>query len=138
MKTRVISVLAIMAAFVLIAASQPPGGGRKGDKGDKGEKGEKGEKGDRKGPPRWELGKVLPPFVRDQLELTEEQQKQIATLEKDVKDRLLKILTTDQKDMLEKMRNQGPPRPGGPGPDGEFKKGKGKGGPPPGRIPDGD
>jgi hypothetical protein len=66
--------------------------------------------GDR-GPLRFELGRVLPPFVAEQLELTADQKKEIAELEKEVKAKLDKILTADQKKKLETL---GPPR-GGPG-----------------------
>jgi hypothetical protein len=62
-------------------------------------------------PPRFEPGMVLPPFVRDDLKLTKDQQKQLADLEKDVRERLLKILTPEQRRLLE---NHHPPGPGGP------------------------
>jgi Spy/CpxP family protein refolding chaperone len=67
---------------------------------------------------------LIPPFVRDNLNLTEEQQKQIADLEKETTDKLIKILTPDQQKQLKEARP--PRRPGGPdgGP-------PGKGGPPP-------
>ncbi len=52
-------------------------------------------------PPRYELGQVFPPDVRDRLQLTKEQQKQIADLEKEVKERLVKILTAEQRKQAE-------------------------------------
>lgn len=48
-------------------------------------------------PPRYELGQVFPPNVRERLKLTKEQEKQIAELEKEVKERLEKILSAEQK-----------------------------------------
>ena len=70
----------------------------------------------KKGPPTLGLGKVLPPFVRDEIELTPEQEKQIADLERDVKQRLSKILTDEQKKKIESLRPKGPP-------DGNDRKG---------------
>jgi hypothetical protein len=74
----------------------------------------------------------LPPFARDQLDLSEEQEKAIRALEKDVKERLAKILTSSQ---IKKLENLRPPRPDGPpgkGPRrGQRPGGPGeKGGPP--------
>lgn len=107
MKRFICGLLAFAAAAFIVASSeavsQPPDGGR-GKKGGK----EKGR------PPRFELGRVLPPFARDELNLTEDQQKQLADLEKEVKAKLEKILTAEQKKQLEQMRPPGPP-PGGPG-----------------------
>ncbi len=80
----------------------PPGPGGPGDPG-------------HFGPPR--PGQILPPFMADALKLTDDQQKQLDALQKDVDARLDKILTEDQKKQMKEMR---PPRgPGGPGgPDG--------------------
>ena len=75
-------------------------------------------------PPRFELGKVLPPFIREDLDLTAEQEKQIAALEREVKEKLSKILTPEQ---VRKIRSARPPRKDGPPPkEGRF----GKDGPP--------
>lgn len=72
------------------------------------------------GPPR--PGEVLPSFLRDRLEVTPEQSKQLEALQKDVDTRLAQILTAEQKQQLEEMRNRGPggfgPPPGGFGPGG--------------------
>lgn len=57
-----------------------------------------------RGPPRFELGKVLPPFARQAVTLTDEQKKQIAELEKEVKAKLEKILTAEQIKALESTR----------------------------------
>src|SRR5690349_17410286 len=111
------------AALLVVstAASQPPGG-------------EKGKKGDKKGPPRYELGKVLPPFARDRLDLTAEQKKQVDELEAMVKERLEKILTAEQKKTLDALRppmgKDGPPGKGGKGDKGPPDKGR-PGGPVP-------
>jgi hypothetical protein len=118
--------IAAAAVFALSAESQPPEGGRDKDRGPP-----RGQRGERGGPFRFELGRVLPPFMKDELKLTPDQEKQIADLEKDVKERLTKILTADQRKQLENMR---PPRggfggPGGPGgdrggPGGERRPGR--------------
>jgi Spy/CpxP family protein refolding chaperone len=55
---------------------------------------------------------LIPRFAETRLNLTDDQRKQIADLEKDVKDKLGKILTADQMKTLEEAR---PPRRGGPG-----------------------
>jgi hypothetical protein len=107
-----------LVVWVAVASSQPPGK-------DKGPGRRGGPPG---GPPRFELGRVLPPFAREELNLTKDQEEEIAKLEKEVKERLEKILTADQKKRLENLRPRGPggPPPGGPdGPprDPEKKKG---------------
>lgn len=48
------------------------------------------------GPPAFELGRVLPPGLRQQLNLTAEQRERIETLEAETKGRLEKILTVEQ------------------------------------------
>ena len=74
----------------------------------------------RKGPPPpFEPGKVLPPRLRDELELTREQQQQLAKLEIEVKERFLYILTDEQKKKLKELEQRGPrglrqPPEGGP------------------------
>ena len=81
----------LVFALGVYAPAQPPEGkGRKGDK-------EKGPKG-------FQLGKVLPPFVVDELELTEVQQTKIAALEREVKAKLEKILTAKQKRLIQNAR----------------------------------
>jgi hypothetical protein len=57
---------------------------------------------------------LLPPHVRNELNLTKDQEKQLADLEKEFTARLQKILTTEQKKKFEEMRRRGGP-PGGPG-----------------------
>ncbi len=71
----------------------------------------------RRPPPRFELGRVLPPHLKDELNLSAEQQKQLDKIEKEVKERVLKLLTPAQKKKLEEAIRRGPPRPprdGGP------------------------
>ena len=71
---------------------------------------------------RPEPGSVIPPFVRDQLKLTDDQKKKIADLETDVKGKLKKILTDDQMKTFEDAMHRGPPgmdgNRGGPPPEG--------------------
>jgi hypothetical protein len=111
--TRLLFGLGAFAATALLvvstASSQPP------------EK--KGPPGGKKGPPPYELGMLIPPFARQQLDLSPEQEKQVAELEAMVKQRLEKILTADQKQALEGLRPPG----GKGGPPGKGKD-KGKGG----------
>ena len=98
----------LVFALGAYASAQPPEGkGRKGDK-------EKGPKG-------FQLGKVLPPFVVDELELTEEQQAKIAALEREVRAKLEKILTAKQKRLIQNAR---PPRKGKDDDKGGEKKDK--------------
>ena len=95
----------------------------------------------KKGPPPYELGKVLPPFVREELDLTEEQEKQLADLEKEVRDRLKKILTEEQLQRIKQLAPKGPKGPpdGGPdkkkGPPDDSDKGQKKGGKDPNKLP---
>jgi Spy/CpxP family protein refolding chaperone len=59
---------------------------------------------------------VLPPRAQQQLNLTADQQKQVAALEAEVKAKIEKILTPEQLEQLKQMRPpQGPGGPGGPG-----------------------
>jgi Spy/CpxP family protein refolding chaperone len=70
---------------------------------------------------------IIPPFVMQKLDLTDDQKEQIAALEKETKAKLQKILTADQMKTLESAR---PPHPGGPGgPGGGPDDGPGPGGP---------
>lgn len=127
--------LLIGSGCMWLCAAQPPGGGGPpggGPPGDDARGGRRG-RGPEGGPPRrWELGTVLPPHARRSLKLTAEQEVQIKTIEADVKSKLDRILTAEQKKTLAEA---GPPsgmRGGGPG---------GLGGPPddgPGGPPSGD
>jgi hypothetical protein len=102
-----------MTMLTITASSQPPEG-----------KNKKEGMGDKKGP-RFELGMVLPPFVRESLDLTPAQQAEIAKLEKDVKAKLRKILTPEQLKAAESARPKGPP--------GGINGGEDKKGPPGGK-----
>ena len=63
---------------------------------------------------------LLPPRAMEHLNLTEDQQKQIAALEAEVKAKLEKILTPEQLQQLKQMRPPGRPGgTGGGGPDGQ-------------------
>jgi hypothetical protein len=66
------------------------------------------------GPPR--PGQILPPFLQEQLKLTDKQKKQVEELQKEVDARLAKILTDEQKKQLKELRERfgrgGPPRDG--------------------------
>ena len=78
----------------------PPGGGPGGPRGRRGFG----------GPPQ--PGQVLSPMFQQMLNLTDEQKKQVADLQKDVDARLAKILTSEQMDQIKQMRNRGPRGPG--------------------------
>lgn len=65
------------------------------------------------GPPQ--PGQVLPPFLQDELQLTEAQRRDLQDLQKDVDARLGKILTSDQQQQLRQMQSRGPGGPSGPG-----------------------
>ncbi len=111
MKRSLVAVLSFsvtFAALALTATSQPPPGGEKKGGVGKGPGGGGAEKG---GPPRYEIGQIFPPFVKDGLDLTEKQRNQIDELEKDLKAKLDKILTAEQKKKIGEIR---PPMPGGP------------------------
>ncbi len=118
-----------LAVFVATSEAQPP------EPGDRESSGNGGPAGP---PPRFQLGQVLSPSVRNQLELTREQEQQLANLEREVKDSLTKILTPEQQKQLTNLRSvraPGPPpngisnwRPlGGPGesPDGPPSESQG-------------
>ena len=121
-----IATLGLICFMGLSVWSQPQDG--KGGPGkDGGKDFKKGPGGDKKGPPMgFELGKVLPPHIADTLELSEEQLKQIAALEKDVKAKLIKILTAGQVKKAEASKGLGK-MDGKDGKDGKGKDGKDKG-----------
>jgi hypothetical protein len=112
---------AMLAVGVLAVSFMPGLSQPQGDK-------DKGTKKDKKGPPPFELGRVLPPFFRESLELTKDQEKAISDLEKDVRAKMLKILTPEQVDRLKELKGpkDGPPKDGPP-------KGKGQPAPPVGQ-----
>jgi hypothetical protein len=82
-------------------------------------------------PGRFELGQVLPPPLIDELNLTADQERELDAIKKDLKARLEKLLTAEQKRTVESFRPRGPRGPGGPGgPPGFGGPGPGPGGPP--------
>ena len=119
-----IATLGLICFMGLSVWSQPQDG--KGGPGkDGGKDFKKGPGGDKKGPPMgFELGKVLPPHIADTLELSEDQLKQIADLEKEVKAKLTKILTAGQVKKAESSKGLGKMD----GKEGKGKDGKGKDG----------
>jgi Spy/CpxP family protein refolding chaperone len=82
-------------------------------------------------------------MLQDRLNLTPEQRDKVKALQADVDRQLASILTDEQKQQIQEMRNRGPARgPGGPGegPGGPGGPGRGRQGgpgdeppPPPGR-----
>ena len=119
-----IATLGLICFMGLSVWSQPQDG--KGGPGkDAGKDFKKGPGGDKKGPPMgFEIGKVLPPHIADILELSEDQLKQIADLEKEVKAKLTKILTAGQVKKAESSKGLGKMD----GKEGKGKDGKGKDG----------
>lgn len=94
---------------------------------------DKGRGPDKKGPPPkgFELGKVLPPHVADELDLSDEQQKQLRELEKETRKKLEKILTAKQIEKVKELGKRPPPRDKGkdgdePPPDKGKVKDKGR------------
>ncbi len=85
------------------------------------------------GPARPAIGRVLPPFVREELSLSDRQQKQIADIASSVKSKLESILTPRQ---LRQLRERIATGPGGPGFGGPG--GRGRAEPPGAGAPDDD
>lgn len=72
-------------------------------------------------------GELFPPFAQQMLRMTDEQKKSLEKVQKDVDDRLAKLLTPEQNKQLQEMRERGP---GGFGPPGFGPGGPGGFGPP--------
>ena len=110
-------------------------GGPGGGPGGFGGPGGPGRPGGFGGPPQ--PGQILPGMLRQRLELTPEQEKQLDALQKEVDAKLAKILSDEQKQELKRMGERGPggfgPPPGGfgPPPGGPPPGEDGPGGPPP-------
>ncbi len=68
------------------------------------------------GPPP-KPGTILPPFLEESLNLSEQQREQLAALQKVVDDKLAEILTADQREQLEHPPQHGLQGPGFGGPD---------------------
>jgi len=103
---------------------QGGGPGGPGGRGGFGPGGPGGPGGMMGGPPP--IGQVLPQQIQTMLKLTNAQKKKLETLQKHVNNKLEEILTEEQRQQLEDMKNRGPGGPGGFGGPG------GPGGPPPG------
>jgi hypothetical protein len=127
--------------LMALAAKLDAEGGDEPERGGPGDRGPGGPGRDgpggrgpgRFGPPPPRPGVILGPPAVERLNLTAEQRKQLAALQKEVDAKLAKILTEEQKKELEKMR-EGPPPPrrGGPGGRGPRPGGRRPGdGPPP-------
>ncbi len=80
------------------------------------------------GPPH--SGELMPSFIQDELELTEEQRSRLAELQKAVDKKIQGILTKEQRARYKEMQMRGPGGPGG-GPGGPGGGGRGPGGPAP-------
>jgi hypothetical protein len=61
------------------------------------------------GPPR--VGELMPSFLQERLNLTPEQRKELQGLQKEVDDKLDKVLTDAQKKQLKEVREAGPRGP---------------------------
>jgi len=120
------------AELEAIAKDEAPRGGGRGPGG-----GGRGPGGPG-GPP--EPGMILPPFIVDELKLTEDQKKKLDELQKETTEKLNKLLTDAQKKQLKEFAERGPggegpgggrgPGGGGRGPGGEGPGGgRGPGGP---------
>ena len=107
-----LGVAGVIMVVISTTHAQPGPGERKDEKKDFGPKG-KGP------PPKFELGRVLPPFLREELNLTEEQSRQIQDLEQSVKQKLESILTREQLQRVSEFRPKGPKGPKGPPEGGE-------------------
>ena len=71
---------------------------------------------------RPEPGKIFNTFVITQLKLTDEQKKQLDSMQKDVDEKIDKLLTDDQKKILKDLSNRRPMRPGMKDKDKDDKK----------------
>lgn len=106
------------------------GGFGKGGFEGKGGFGKGGRGGFGQGGPRFQPGQVLPPFLMERLELNDEQKKELEDLQKDIRRKLDKILTDEQRDTLKEMAERPPfGGPGGPGGFGGPGGPGGRGGP---------
>ena len=115
MKTAAIAIALALAVSTLNVLAQDAGGPPPAGEGSG--KGGHGRAPGQSGP------HLLPPGAHEKLKLTEDQQKQIADLEAEVKAKLEKILTPEQLQQLKQMhpphhqgaRDNGGPGAGGPG-----------------------
>ena len=104
--------------------AETPAGSNRGDRGGPGARGGPDDRNERNGPPGGrqggppQPGQILPPMLQERLNLTAEQKKQVADLQKEVDEKLAKILTEEQMSQMKTaMRERGPGnRPPGPPP----------------------
>ena len=75
-------------------------------------------------------GELMPPPVQMMLQLTDEQKKQLADIQKEVDQKLEKLLTEEQRKSLKEMKDRGPGGMGPGGPGGGFGPPGGGFGPP--------
>ncbi len=94
---RILSILFLGSLAVGVSLAQPPG------------------RGGARVPAPYELGRLFPPQLRERLQLTQEQEKELAELEKQVKAKLEAILTEEQKKTL---KESAAPMGSGPAPKG--------------------
>jgi hypothetical protein len=131
---RIMKIKVVLLALVLVGstclitaqdANQRPDGQTPPASG--GAPGDSGGPGGQEGGPRGARGgfHLLPPRAQEKLKLTADQQKQIASLETEVKAKLEKILTAEQMQQLKQMR---PPRPQGGSDGGQNGPDGGQGG----------
>lgn len=86
---------------------------------------EGGEGMRRGGMVRGQPGQIMPPFMQENLKLTNDQKKQFADLQKEVDTKVEGLLTEEQKTQLKALRARmqgGPGGPGGPGQAGEGRR----------------
>ncbi len=80
-------------------------------------------------------GTILPPFLQDELRLSEEQKQQLSDLQKEVDTKLAQILNREQRQQLREMANRGPRGFGGDRPPGDDRRPGGNRPPPDGARP---
>jgi hypothetical protein len=119
-----------LLAMTSLSSAQPPGGFGKGGQRGKGDDKGKGFPGRPGGGGfgfgAMQPGQILPAAVAERLKLNDDQKKQLESLQKDVDEKLAKILNEDQNKQLKEMKERssrgfgrpdgerGPPRrPGG-------------------------
>ncbi len=119
----ILGILAIAALALRATAQEGPPGGPPGPGGQDGGGPGGPPPPDHRGGPGGGFH-LLPRFVAEKLNLTDEQQRKIAKLERETKAKLDKILTPEQRKTLDEAR---PPRPGEDGPNGG--RGRPRGGP---------
>ena len=103
--------LGAVALCVTAAAAQPPQGEirtrqRQGGRPDDGD-------GPRH-PPHWRLGTLIPQPIQEELGLSEDQEQKLRDIERDVRDRVLKMLTGEQRKKLQSMEKRVAGGPSGP------------------------